>query len=213
MNIWAVIFDHDGTLVDSFGVKCEHHIAVAWQCYGIKLTIEKIREHWGLPFDTLISILYENSDSIENMRAANASLAHRYHKPEIHGAKETIKGLLGQGRSVGVVTATIRSHIISDLTRLDFPIDEISFIQAADDTEFHKPNPLVFDPSISYFSQRGIIKNQILYIGDDLTDYFAARDAGIHFLGVPTGFYSRNDFLYAGAQSIPSIRDLLKIIS
>ncbi len=91
-------------------------------------------------------------------------------------------------------------------------IDDFFIIQGADEVSAHKPDPDVFLPTLKKLDQKGINnKKSILYVGDSLDDLKAAYGAGIDFIAVTTGLYSREDFLAAGAKVILSdIREILK---
>ena len=52
-------------------------------------------------------------------------------------------------------------------------------IQASGESEHHKPDPRVFDALIQVLQGSSIDKNEILYVGDSLSDLYAARDAGL----------------------------------
>ncbi len=210
----AVIFDFDDTLVKTWVVKWNHHKAVAKQFYDIDLSDEQIREHWGKPFDTLIIHLYQNADSIENMRAANWSLEDQFLK-EIHdGSLEVINSLLNKGIIIGIVTAAPKDFTLPDFVRLGFPVENIAVIQTADDTMVHKPDPDVFNPILEKLSARSIQKDEIVYVGDALTDFYAARDAGLDFIAVTTGLTTQDQFLNAGVLKIVNkITDLPQILN
>lgn len=80
----------------------------------------------------------------------------------------------------------------------------------SDNLRFRKPDPRCFDSAkeILLKSAEGIT-----YIGDSLTDWRAARDAKISFIGVLTGTDTKDDFLREGASSdmiIPSVNSLIE---
>ncbi len=89
----AIIFDLDDTLLKTAVIKWRHHKAVAHQFYGIELTDEKLGEHWGKPFDTMIGILYDNADTVDNMRSANRSIEAEYPKEIQEDTNETLSML------------------------------------------------------------------------------------------------------------------------
>lgn len=209
----AVIFDLDDTLVRTIEAKWAHHKAVAQQFYGIDLTDDDIRTHWGKPFDQLIRILYRDADSLEAMRTANRSLEDTFPKPIYAGAREVVEDLLTFGLRIGVVTSTNRAFVISDLTRLAFPISQFLFVQAADETHHHKPDPRVFDPALAILRRNGISPSETVYVGDSLLDFEAATGAGIDFIAVTTGLADRTVFEAVGARMIiEKITELREII-
>jgi HAD superfamily hydrolase (TIGR01549 family) len=212
--IKAVIFDLDDTLVKTHVVKWAQHKAVARDTYGRELTDEKLREHWGKPFNTLITILHDGADTLENMLAAYAANAHLFPK-ELHDATtDTIQMLLERGIKLGIVTATNKVFLLRDLEHLNIPSEQFFFLQAADETDFHKPDPRVFEPILGELERRGISNDETMYVGDALTDWYAARDAGMHFIGVTTGLHTADEFKAAGApNTIARLSELSASIS
>lgn len=197
----AVLFDLDDTLTRSHQFIFAHHKAVA-KHYGIDLTDEDILVHWGKPFDQLIQHLYRNSDSLDAMKALNQSLYHQFRKEIQEDTHDLIAHLLERNMKVGVVTAANTNQAVEDLRFFNVPIDEFFFIQGAEQTTVHKPHPDVFVPMFERLSQQGIEKAAIVYVGDALHDYHAARDAGIAFVAVTTGLVSKDRFTEAGAPHI-----------
>lgn len=209
MKYKAVIFDLDDTLVQTAGVKWAHHKAVAKQFYDIDLTDEVLAEHWGKPFEQMMAILYQHADTPENMLKANLSLEHEFRKTLQPDTLPTIEALLARGIDVGVITSTLNSFAMNDLTRLGFPVDKFFAIHGADDVAAHKPDPKVFEKALGMLGKKGITHQQIVYVGDALMDYYAARDAGLGFVGVTTGFVTKEQFEAEGANVVPSLGQLL----
>ena len=207
----AVIFDFDDTLVESRTTIWKLHKHVAKKFYDIDLKDEKISLHWGKPFPVLISELYENSDTVENLIKANRSQYNgSFFKKEYKGAKKIIYTLLDSDIKVGILSSAIRAHIIEDFSRLKFPTNDLFLIQSAEDTLVHKPNPRVFSPILKKLKKEGIKKNDIIYVGDSLDDLQAAHGAGIDFIAVTTGLYTKKDFQKNGAKVI--IKDIKGVI-
>ncbi|HVQ43615.1 MAG TPA: HAD family hydrolase [Candidatus Saccharimonadia bacterium] len=205
----AIIFDFDDTLVRSGRIKWAHHKATAKEFYGLKLTDETLGKHWGMPFNDMIPLLYQHADTLENMRAANFSIEHRFRKTLQPDALVTIKRLHAAGLPLGVLSAMTRDMIEPDIKRFGFDPSHFLFVQGSEDTPVHKPDPGVFDPALHLLQKRGIKPQNILYVGDALSDYYAAIGAGLHFIGVTTGFVSQAEFSSAKAKSVASLTELL----
>src|SRR3989338_7802566 len=194
----AVIFDFDDTLVESRAIKWAHHKHVAKKFYNVDITDEILKEHWGKPFPVLLKALYGDVDTVENMVKANAHTRDDFLKKVYPGSVEVVTKLLGQGVEIGLLSAAHKEFIILDLERLGFPKERFILIQDAQDTLVHKPDPRVFYPMLAILKERRIEKGEIIYVGDSMMDFEAARDAGIDFLAVTTGLYSRKDFEKTG---------------
>ena len=59
-----------------------------------------------------------------------------------------------------------------------------SKIPAQKDSEFRKPDPRVFEPLCKKTETIDVAKNEIVYVGDDIRDFEAAKGAGIHFIAI-----------------------------
>lgn len=209
MKYHAVLFDLDDTLVITSSVKWAHHKAVAKQFYGIELTDEVIARHWGMPLEPMMAIFYQNSDTPENMMKANLSLEDQFQKQVLVGADEVVRDLLANGIEVGVITSTIHHLAERDLKRNNFPVDQFFLLQGSDDEPAHKPDPRVFDTALTLLATKGIKPEQTLYVGDALMDYYAARDAGMGFMGVTTGLVTQEQFEAEGASTVTALSGIL----
>lgn len=188
----AVIFDLDDTLFYTIEAKWNHHRHVARESFGIDLTDETLREHWGKPFPEMIGHYYQNAASTEEMVAANAASRDRFPKKAIAGAKDVVLSLLDDGVAVGVVTSTRTEWAAAELEREGYPLNRLTVVQGADQSDFHKPDPRVFDEILTTLRACG--KTDFTYVGDALLDEQAALAAGMKFVGLETGLYSRADF-------------------
>ena len=209
----AVIFDFDDTLVESRPLKWAQHKAVAKKFYNIDLTDEELRSYWGKPFHLAVMELYKNVDTFENIHKAVISEKENFLKGEYIGAVALLNELISLGVCVGIVSATMRLHIFEELKRLNFPIDGIQVVQGSDETVFHKPDGQVFAPILEKLAEKGIEKKDIVYVGDSMDDFRAAKSAGIHFVAVTTGLYSREEFKSNGATAIAkNIQDVAQYL-
>jgi HAD superfamily hydrolase (TIGR01549 family) len=208
MRYKAVLFDLDDTLLQTSKIKWAHHKAVAKQFYNIDLTDDVIKKHWGMPLEPMMAIFYQNADTAENMLKANLSLEHQFPKQLLVGADVVVRNLLAHHIEVGVITSTIHRLAKRDLERYSFPVEEFLLLQGSDDEPAHKPDPHVFDLALSLLDAKGISPDQTLYVGDALMDYYAARDAGMGFLGVTTGLITQQEFEAEGARTVLSLDEL-----
>lgn len=206
----AVVFDLDDTLLRTREVKWAHHREVAARFYGIDLTDEELRLHWGKPFDQLLALLYRDAAPLAHLRAANLSLDAEYPKPALGGAVDTVRRLLDEGFEVGVVTSADTGAALGDLDRTGFPVDRMLFVHGADVTPAHKPDPAVFGLALEELGGRGVGAGEVVYVGDALMDLLAARRAGLRFIGVTTGLVTSAQFAEHGAPWVLELAELLR---
>lgn len=207
-HIKAVLFDHDDTLFGTIGPKWKEHKHVASTHYGIELDDELIKQHWGKPLRELVCMLY-NTDDADEAIAHNIACHEDYPKELFVATIPTLKHLKERGKLIGIITATTKHSMEHDLKLHKIPPEYIDYKQNSEDTDYHKPDPKVFEPAIAWLKEQGVKPDEVVYIGDGLHDMKAALGAGFSFLGVETGLVSAEQFKAAGATSISSVAKLI----
>ena len=205
----AILFDFDETLVKSFEILKEKHKHAAKKFYNITLTEETIRKYWGLPFEKMITYFYEERDTVENLAANYYSLDSDYKKIPHEDTVRVLNYLHKNKYILGIVTSMSIKSVIKDMKEMGFSDGTFDFFQGSQETKHHKPDPRVFDNIIKVLKKRGIKKEQILYVGDDIRDMQAAFGAGIGFVAVPNGLTTKNEFEKNGARCISSLSNLI----
>ena len=113
---------------------------------------------------------------------------------------------------IGIVTSTPEKNIHDKLKILDRPglLDLIDVVISAGDGERKKPFP---DPLIRCRQRMGLQSDQCVYVGDMGIDIAAGRAAGMKTIGVLTGFETRQDLLTKNPDAIiNSISDLPELL-
>lgn len=208
----AVIFDYDDTLVKTRESKWDALKETGERFYNLDISSDHIKKFWGRPFKEMLTQVLMKADSFDNLKKAYFSVAPEFPMQPHLGSLQAVNQLLKKF-DVGILTASDKKLVIDDLELLDFPIDKFFFIQTAEDTNTHKPDPAVFRPILNQLKAKNISKSEVIYVGDSLIDYFASRDAGIKFYGIALGTTSKKEFKDAGTQSIDTFQDLLTQIS
>lgn len=210
----AIIFDWDDTLVGTIEAKLRQHVLVAKKHYGIDLVPSQMILDWGKPLHQLIETWYQiepgNERRFEEVRDTIFSYSGGFLKQPFDGARDVLVAIKDKGYEMGVVTGSPHDDIYHDFEVTGIQKSIFGYFQASDDSEFHKPDPRVFDPTKRWLESRAIAPHQVLYIGDSMRDYRAADAAGFHFLGVETAADDMLSFYAAGALSIRAIGDLLQ---
>jgi HAD superfamily hydrolase (TIGR01549 family) len=206
----AIVFDFDETLVKSYSVKWSQHQAAAKKFYGVNLTEETIRRYWGMPFEEMIGLFYEHKDTVGNMIKNYFSLNHLYRKYPYEDTTKVLNFLHDNHYFLGLVTSMTRESVVNDMKESGMPYDKFDLIQGSTDSEFHKPDPRVFDGLVLCLGKLNIKKEVALYIGDDIRDMQAARGAGLGFAAIPNGLTTRKEFKDQRAVCLNSLSDLIR---
>ena len=131
-------------------------------------------------------------------------------KTELYpGVTEGLAALHAKGILLSVLSLKASDQIRRPLERAG--VDKyIHSVISPDEVEKHKPEP----DGIFYLSEKtGIALEDILYVGDSVTDMKTALNAGVDFAAVCTGAVTADQFAEMGARIIhPTFADLCRAI-
>ena len=178
----GILFDLDGTLLDSFSVHYEVY-EVMFARFGIHITK-------GSFLSTYSPNWYETYRAVglpeEHWDAANSCWVEEAEKrsPELlPGVYETLTRLR-EHFTLGIVTSGSKSRVLKDVERTGVRAF-FQIIVTGDDIRTPKPAPEGLELALRSL---GMGPNEIVYVGDALADYEMAKACGVHFLGVSSGF-------------------------
>jgi len=195
LKVAAVIFDLDGTLIDSIDIyftiienalKRLNLPAVSRNRILEAAESEEFKWELVLPQDVLnrkAEIIDETwtviNEIAPQMFADNLEL--------IQGAERVVESLSSNGLKIGLVTSTRRQYLETKMQPLkNAGVDALfEAIITSDDTEKRKPAP---DPLIICAQQLDIKPGDCVYVGDTTTDIKAGKAAGMRTIAVLTGF-------------------------
>ena len=210
----AFVADWDDTVVGTMEAKMRQHIMVAREHYGIELRPEEMLKDWGRPLHELIAKWYqidpEDDIAFQEVLSTVLSYSAQFLKQPLPYAREVFDTFKSEGIPIGVVTGSPRNDIGHDFGVVGVDPSYFDYFQTSDDTPVHKPNPLVFTPTIEWLETIGVEPSGVFYIGDTLNDFYAASGASFQFLGVETGSTNMPTFYEAGTLSVRAIGDLIK---
>lgn len=197
----ALIFDWDDTKVSTFR-SCLGLYASFAKVHGLKDPQEDVvRALWGRPLQILIPGIYPDENPEKLMYNFHAYMARiEFCVQPFKGMIETTQKLKEMGYVLAIVSSTHRQGLENTFSRylINLPRDFYAFIFTAEDSKVHKPDPKVFDEAFSELEKLGVDLSQVAYIGDGINDYRAARDRGIRFVAVTSGFATRENFIVEG---------------
>lgn len=206
--IEKVIFDVDLTLVDSFNGVLRIYGLVAEDLGYRKPTEEDLRRQWGKKIPGIIAGLFglaEGSEDVDRILKVAWEKADGFIHPLFPGTAEAIRSLSEGGFSLGILS-TSQKNVFTPHLKSAGILDLFGLVVGGEDTPEVKPHPGVF----SAFLEKSVAEN-LVYVGDALVDWEAARDADLRlFLAVTTGFTTKQDFLSAG---VPEIQILDSVVN
>lgn len=185
-----VLFDLDGTLIDTVTLIRESHRHAVRTVLGKNLPDAELVAHVGRPLIEQMAVFSPNhADELYGAyrtwnHANTAALVRSY-----DGISELLDTLDRSGRTLGVITSKSRDAVA--LAFAAIPIEHrFATVVAEDDTTRHKPNA---EPILLALERLGASPVHAVYVGDSPYDLQAAHAAGIHAIAVTWGFFSRAD--------------------
>ena len=188
----AVLFDLDGTLLDTIGDLAEGANRMLAELDRPLRSQEEIHSFVGKGIPNLVARCMT-----ENARATAAEIDHavtvfRRHYAEVNGQStriypgvlETLEGLRGQGRKLAVVTNKAEAFTLPLLQRMKID-DYFDVVVSGDTLAVKKPDPAVLHHACTLLD---ISPCEGLMIGDSANDALAARGAGMPVLLVSYGY-------------------------
>lgn len=201
----AVLFDWDGTLVDSLGA---FHVANAavMEAFGLPFDVVRYRQHYvpdwremyrrlGVPHDRLdeANALWERTFADGN----DAVVA-------FPGVAPALERLREAGVSLGIVTAGHRDVVEPQLERTGLGVLLPTRV-FGDDLPVHKPDPEPLRRALR-LAGHGHRPETSIYVGDAPTDMQMAVTVGARGIGIESVLGERDELLRAGAaEVVPSV--------
>lgn len=183
-----LIFDWDGTLVDSIGRIVESVSAAAACCNLPALDGEVIRGIIGLGLPEAISVLYPHINDVKLVEAFRRAYADHYlsldvsPSPLFPGVMQALERFRDQGLLLAVATGKGRRGLDRALAAQGWS-DYFNVARCADETA-SKPDPLMIHEILEHC---GVRPERALMIGDSVFDLEMARRAGIDSVAVCYG--------------------------
>lgn len=210
MNVRAILFDIDGTLVDSN----EQHVsawAFAFREAGHPQEPDDIRSQVGKGGDLLVPALLPDvpdkvSKAIAERHGTYFSELYLDQIRPFEGAAALITRVHDSGRKVGLASSAKQEELDHYVALLGIA-DLIAGSATSDDVDTSKPEPDIFSAALANLD---VAPSEALVVGDTIYDIEAASRAGIAAIGLTSGFFSARQLKDAGAiAAYPGVAELL----
>ncbi len=183
----AVLFDWDGTLVDS--------AEKSYRCYVRVFSGYGIRYDHALFERTYSPDWYRTYEEVGLPRQAWQEADERWlecYKDEpsrlVPGAREALQRVAGRGLVQGLVSSGDPDRVREELRTLGLG-DFFAAVVCGGETERRKPDP---QPLLAALERLAVPPAHAAYIGDSPEDVLMAKSAGALAVGVPGGFPNRH---------------------
>jgi HAD superfamily hydrolase (TIGR01509 family) len=197
----AVLFDVDGTLVDS-----NYLHVYAWQrafvAEGMPVAAWKIHRCIGMDGDTLVRTLSEDApDDVQDRLSDGHSRYYADTMPLLEplpGARALLRRVADLGLQVVLASSAPEDELEVLRKALDCD-DVISVTTSSRDVGTAKPEPGIVQVAMD---RAGVDADHAVFVGDAVWDAHAARAAGVPCIGLLSGGISREELESAGASPV-----------
>ena len=199
----AVIFDVDGTLVDSVGFH-----AAAWRDvfreFGHEVPLETLRGQIGKGGDQLMPVFLDAATLRRDGAAISRRRGEILHADYLHRitgfaqVRALFERLLADGKRIALASSA-KGDEVEHYKRVvgieDLPLTQTS----ADDAERSKPHPDIF---VAALERLGVAADEAIVVGDTGYDAQAAGKAGMRCIGLTCGGFDEAGLREAGCVAI-----------
>lgn len=207
MGIKLVVFDMDGTLVDTMSIYADYAASLIEKNYG--MDYDKARflylDTSGLPFNHQIEQIFPNnsfnlrvSDMFEDWKKSILQDNHMLRS----GAADAIRELLSHGIIVCISSNNLQENVDKIVKRWEVKVNAALGYRY---DGFQKGTA-----HFEWFEEKfGFDRSQMKLIGDSLNDYKLASDAEVPFAALTWTF--ENDLFHSLDKDIPCFSDFASI--
>ena len=197
----AVIFDIDGTILDSVDLHAE-----AWEKaflhFGFDVTFERVRQEIGKGGDQLLQV-FLSKEQIEkigkDLEEYRAKLFKENYLPRVKpfpGVRQLFQTVLDHGQKVALASSA-RGDELKHYEQIANIEDLVHVETSSADVEKSKPHPDIFEAALERLGP-DIKSHDVIVVGDSPHDAEAAKKAGIETVGVLCGGFPEETLREAG---------------
>ncbi|HVT40519.1 MAG TPA: HAD-IA family hydrolase [Gemmatimonadaceae bacterium] len=212
-TLGAVLFDLDGTLIDSIAliVDAMHH---AFEGFSGPTPADT---DWmagiGTPLSKQLALYARNGAELETLRDRYRSYQAIHHDTRVRefpGTTDVLASLHGRGLAMALVTSKMdalarRGLDLTGLARF------IPVVVGADAVTKHKPGP---EPVLLALERLGVSADAAAFVGDSPHDIASGNAAGVTTIGALWGPFTREQIAVANpAHFIADIRELPGVLA
>ena len=209
MRFPVVLFDLDGTVIDSGGIILASMRHAAETVVGGEWTDDELMKAVGGPG------LEAQMVALDPNRVDELVDVYRAHNEPLHDTLEycgnidvVLAELKERGHRLGIVTA--KRRVTVELAFAKLPLEHLfETVVGGDETARHKPDP---EPLRLALDRLGVTAQEAAYVGDSPFDMQAAKAAGLYAIGVSWGRIHSADKLVDADVIVDRPEELLELV-
>jgi len=198
-TIKGIIFDLDGTLLDTLGDLTLAINRTAAEYHQPTLTKQQVSDNIGNGFKVTVT---KSLPGVKAEEIPNAVLRFKAHYADCfmtdslpyEGIHELLDELSKRNIRLAVVSNKVHDYVVKLITTR-FPKTDFDLIYGEDDTRKRKPDP---QGLLEACVKMGLQPDEVLMIGDSEADHLSAQAIGMSMLAVSWGFNSVEKLTQAG---------------
>lgn len=202
--IKAIIFDLDGTLVDSVKYHAKAWVK-AFKEYGYDFSQETLSQQIGKGSEFIVGEML-SSEEAEKLHSDIAEYRKQYYQDNLlekvqpfPKVKELFKTIKGDNIKI-VLASSARTDTIEHYKKLLNIEDLIDGATSTDDVEKSKPEPDIFTSALAKLDN--IKPEEVIVVGDSPYDAIAANKVNLTTIGLLGGGFSAETLTDAGCVAI-----------
>ncbi|MER7764579.1 HAD family hydrolase [Streptomyces sp. NPDC097619] len=198
----AVLFDLDGTLVDTNYL----HVVTWWQAlrqHGHEVSMARIHRAVGIGGDRILDHLLgpaRDHGADEELRTAHRVLYASWYAsmPLLDGARDLLRAVAARGSRIVLASSAGAEEVAAIRAALNAD-DLIDAVTSAADVDATKPAPDLLHLALE---RAGARPGEAVFVGDTVWDVRAAARAGVPCVGLLSGGVSRAELMAAGPVTV-----------
>ncbi|WP_342154427.1 HAD family hydrolase [Methylorubrum sp. SB2] len=200
----AVVFDIDGTLLDSVDQHARAWVE-AFAHFGIETEEAQVRRQIGKGGDQLLPV-FVDPDRLaregETIEAYRSDLFRRRYLDRVRpfpGVRDLLGHLRAEGHTIALASSGKASEV-ENYQKILGIADLVDAVTSSDDADRSKPHPDIFEAALQKLPD--LPKDAVIAVGDTPYDAQAAGKAGIRTIGLLCGGFPEADLSAAGCIAI-----------
>ena len=200
----AVIFDVDGTLVDSVDLHGEAW-RVAFEKFGKTIPFHQVRRQIGKGSDQLLPVFFSKEELSrfgEELDDYRSDLFKKEYLPRVVGfpkVRELFQRIKNDGKEI-VLASSAKADELEAYKKIARIEDLVESETSSDDADRSKPYPDIFQAALARLT--GIAPDNAIVIGDTPYDAEAASRANLATIGLLCGGWTQEELQSAGCLAI-----------
>ena len=200
----AVIFDVDGTLVDSVDLHAQAWKA-AFEKFGKTIPFHQIRRQIGKGSDQLLPVFFSKEeleqfgDELDKYRG---ELFKKQYLPRVKAfpkVRELFQRIRKDGKQI-VLASSAKADELEAYKKIARIEDLVESETSSDDADRSKPHPDIFQAALARL--KGIAPENAIVIGDTPYDAEAASKANLETVGFLCGGWTQEELQSAGCLAV-----------